>query len=89
MPQRKSGQKRLRADKIRRQRNLIIRRKIKEVTKKFLKTVEAKDWEQAQKNLNLVYKQLDKAAAKKYIHKNKVSRRKARLTKKLTLSKKS
>lgn len=89
MPQRKSGQKRLRADKTRRQRNLAIRRKIKEVTKKFLKNLRAKDWEQARKNLHLAYKQLDKAAAKKYIHKNKVSRKKSRLAKKLNVAKKS
>jgi len=86
MPQRRSAQKSLRADKKRRQRNLKLRRKIKDVTKKYLKAIEIKNSEEAKKILKLVYKELDKAAFKKYIHRNKAARQKSRLTKKLTPS---
>ena len=36
------------------------------------------NWEEAKKRLDAVYKALDKAAIKKYIHKNKASRKKSR-----------
>ena len=87
MPQRRAAQKRLRADKKRRQRNLSLRKKIKDVTKKYLKEIEAKNLEEAKKTLKLLYKELDKAAFKKYIHRNRTARQKSRLTKKLTLLK--
>ena len=83
MPQRKAAQKRLRADKKRRQRNIVIKRKIKEATKKYLKALDAKNTEEAKKTLHAVYAQLDKAASKNYLHRSKASRRKARLAKKL------
>lgn len=83
MPQRKSALKRLRADKKRRLRNLAIKNKIKKVTKKFLRAIKEKNIEEAKKIQPLLYKALDKAAAKKYIHKNKASRQKSRLSKKL------
>ena len=83
MPQRRAAQKRLRADKKRRKRNLAIKRKIKQATKQFLKAIEAKNADDAKKKLDAVYKAIDKAASKKYIHKNKASRKKSRLTKKL------
>ena len=83
MPQRKAAQKALRADKKRKERNLVIKRKIKQTTKQFLKAIEAKNAEDAKKKLDAVYRALDKAASKKYIHKNKASRKKSRLAKKL------
>ncbi len=83
MPQRKSALKRLRADKKRRLRNLAIKNKIKQATKKLLRAIKEKNIEEAQKAQSLLYKALDKAAAKKYIHKNKAARKKSRLSKKL------
>ena len=84
MPQRKSAKKELRACKKRRKRNLTLKNKIKQSTKKYLKALKDKNIDQAQKSLSTVYKELDKAAAKKYIHKNKASRRKSSLASKLT-----
>jgi small subunit ribosomal protein S20 len=89
MPQRRAAQKSLRADKTRRERNLAIKRKVKAAIKQFLKALDAKNLEEAKKRLHAVYKALDKAAIKKYIHKNKASRKKSRLTKKLNALKKS
>jgi small subunit ribosomal protein S20 len=89
MPQRKAAQKSLRADNARRERNLAIKRKIKAAIKQFLKTLSGKNLEEAKKRLDAVYKALDKAVIKKYIHKNKASRKKSRLTKKLKLLRKS
>jgi small subunit ribosomal protein S20 len=83
MPQRRAAQKTLRADKKRRERNLVIRAKLKQTTKQFLRAVEAKDIKDAKKKLDIVYKALDKAAFEKYIHKNKAGRKKSRLSKKL------
>ena len=89
MPQRKSPKKRLNADKIRKQRNLTIKSKVKKATKKFLKTVEAGNLDEANQLLKTVYRELDKSASKKHIHKNKASRQKSRLTKKISRIKKS
>ena len=89
MPQRRAAQKSLRADKTRRERNLAIKRKVKAAVKQFLKTLEAKNLEEAKKRLQAVYTALDKAVSKKYIHKNKASRKKSRLTKKLNALTKS
>lgn len=85
MPQRKSALKRLRADKKRRQRNLALKNKIKQATKKFLRAIKEKNLKEAQQAQSLLYKALDKAAAKNYIHKNKAARKKSRLSKKLKL----
>ncbi len=84
MPQRKSAKKELRADKDRRKRNLTLKTKIKQSTKKYLRALKEKDLDEAQKALNRAYKELDKAAAKKYIHKNKASRKKSHLASKIT-----
>ncbi|MBN2119818.1 MAG: 30S ribosomal protein S20 [Candidatus Omnitrophica bacterium] len=89
MPQRKSAQKALRADKKRREFNLVLKRKIKQAIKKYLKAINAKDLDQAKQSLQIVYKQLDKAAFKKYIHKNNAARKKSRLSKKLKVLKSS
>ena len=83
MAQRKSALKRIRSDKKRRYHNIAIKRKIKEVTKKYLKALEEKNLEEATKALKPVYKVLDKAVFKKYIHRNKAARQKAQMAKKL------
>lgn len=83
MPQRRAAEKRLRADKKRIARNLSIKRKIKQAIKQFLKSLETKNIQDAKKKLDAVYKALDKAVAKNFIHKNKASRKKSRLAKRL------
>ena len=89
MPQRKTALKSLRAAKKRRARNLFVKKKIKDAIKSFLKAVKNKDSEKAKQQLKIVYKELDKAAAKGVVHKNKAARKKSRLTKKLTPAKKT
>ena len=86
MPQRKSALKRLRADEKRRARNLSVKKKLKDVIKKFLKAIKNSDLQAAEEQLKAVYKELDKSAAKKVIHKNKAARKKSRLKKKLAAS---
>ena len=83
MPQRKSALKSLRADKKRRSRNLFVKKKVKDAIKSFLKAVKNQDAQAAKAQLKIVYKELDKAAAKKVIHKNKASRKKSRLAKRI------
>jgi len=86
MPVIKSAQKALRKS---RKHYLINKKKfgfLKAEIKKFQKLLEAKKFEEAKKQLNLIYKKLDKAAKTNLIKKNTASRLKSRLTKKLNLS---
>ena len=81
MPQRKSGVEELRKNRTKRLHNLDIKTEIKKTVKKYLTSVQGKNKEEAQANLKLVYKQLDKAAKKNVLKKNTVSRRKSRFAK--------
>lgn len=81
MPQRKSAKKELRKVKKRRQSNLRVKQKVKSSIKKFKKTIAAAETGSEEKALVETYKELDKAAAKKVIHKNKAARKKSRLSK--------
>ncbi|GBD34742.1 30S ribosomal protein S20 [bacterium HR35] len=56
------------------------RREIKIAVKNFLKAVKEKKKEEAKKYLALVYKSIDKGA-KRFIHKNKAARLKAKYAK--------
>jgi small subunit ribosomal protein S20 len=53
---------------------------IKKTSKKFLASVQKKDVAQAQSNLNLMYKKLDKAIKRNLIHRNTAARRKSRFS---------
>lgn len=83
MPQRKAAKKSLSSDKVRRKRNLALKRKVKNTTKEYLKAIEANNVDKAREALSAAYKEIDKAAAKNYFHKKKASRHKANLAKKL------
>ena len=80
MPQRKSGVKELRKNQTRRLHNLDIKTDLKKTIKKFLASANAKNTTEAQADLKLVYKKLDKAAKRNIIHRNTASRRKARFS---------
>lgn len=84
MPITKSAFKALRQSKRRRERNLKQRGALKDTIKKYKKAVEAGKKDEAAKLLPEVYKKLDKAAKTNIIKKNKASRLKSRLTKKLS-----
>ena len=83
MPQRKSGIKDLRKNHVRHMHNLDIKTDLKKTTKKFLASVKDKDKDNAQSNLNELYKKLDKATKRNILHKNTVARRKSKFSKQL------
>lgn len=86
MPQRYSGVKELRKSRKRRLHNLDIKTDLKKTIKSFLLSVEEKKKEDAQANLKLVYKKLDKATKRGILQKNTVARRKSRFAKLLNIS---
>lgn len=83
MPNTKTAKKALRQNLKRRVRNLAKKRQIKAVSKGYKRLVESADLEGAKEQLKAAYKTLDKAAKTKVITKNKASRLKSKLAKKL------
>ncbi|QPM69202.1 30S ribosomal protein S20 [Atribacter laminatus] len=83
MPNVKSAIKNLRQSQKRRIQNLSVKSSTKTMIKKYLQLIEAGKIEEARDYLPVVQKQLDMAATKKVFHKNKSSRIKSRLGKKL------
>ncbi|OGZ17630.1 MAG: 30S ribosomal protein S20 [Candidatus Nealsonbacteria bacterium RBG_13_37_56] len=81
MPITKSAKKALRQNTKRRTRNLIYKKKTKDLVKKIRVLVSEKKNEEAKKILSQLYKILDKSAKAGVIKKNNASRRKSRLTK--------
>jgi len=83
MPITKSAKKALRQNKRRRLQNLKTTKKFKKAIHQYKKAVEAKKLEEAKRLLCLVYKNLDKATKTNIIKRNKASRLKSKLAKKL------
>lgn len=83
MPQRRNAVKQLRVDAKRKSRNLLRKKKFKDALKVIKKSVEAKELDTAKAGLAKAYKELDKAAAKGVIHKNKAARLKSRICTKI------
>lgn len=81
MPITKSAKKALRQNLRRRVRNLIYKKKIKNLLKEVKSLVSQKKIEEAKKILPQIYKTLDKAAKRGVIKKNTASRKKSRITK--------
>jgi len=81
MPITKSAKKALRQNVKRRARNLVYKKKMKDLIKKVRTLVLEKKIEQAKKLLSQVYKILDKAAKVGVIKKNTAARKKSRITK--------
>lgn len=86
MPQRYSGVKELRKNRKRRLHNLDIKTDLKKTIKSYLLSVENKKKDEAQANLKLVHKKLDKASKRGILQKNTAARRKSRFTKLLNIS---
>ena len=84
MPRRRTSLKRNRADKKRHLRNLKVKLDLKKAVKKFQALLAAKNLDEARTILKSVYAKLDKAAKKRIIHPNTASRKKSRLTRKLS-----
>jgi small subunit ribosomal protein S20 len=83
MPNTSSAKKALRQSTKRKEVNVARKRNLKDKIKAFKKAVEGGDIKSATEQLPTVYKTLDKAAKVNLIKKNKASRLKSRLTKKL------
>lgn len=82
MPLLKSAKKALRIDRQRKVINDLTRNKVKSALKAARLAVAAGDKDSKEK-INAAYSELDLAAKKNVIHKNKASRLKSRLAKKL------
>lgn len=80
----KSQIKRNRQNEARRVRNKGVRSALKTSTKKLLESSEAGDAAAAQEAYRVASRDLDKAAAKGIIHKNKAANQKSRLARRLT-----
>ncbi|KKP68933.1 30S ribosomal protein S20 [candidate division CPR3 bacterium GWF2_35_18] len=83
MPVTKTATRALRKSKNKETRNKIVRGKIKDVIRKLKKGIEGKSKIDLNESLKQAYKTLDKAAKERVIDKNKASRLKSRLSKKI------
>ena len=83
MPIKKAAFKHLRQTKKRTLRNKKVKNNLKLLIKKSRKLIEVKKKDEAKEWVSKTIKALDKAAQKKIIKKNKVSRLKSRLIKRL------
>ena len=83
MPNTATAKKALRQNVRRRAGNLAKQKQVKIITKAFKRAAESGDLGAAAEQLKAVYKALDKAAKTKIITKNKASRLKSKLAKKL------
>ena len=81
MPITKSAKKALRQNVKRKARNLVYKKKIKDLTKEVRNLVSEKKIEEAKKLLPQIYKILDKAAKVGVVKKNTAARKKSRITK--------
>jgi small subunit ribosomal protein S20 len=78
-----AAKKSIRVTKRRTARNEKLRERIESLSSKFMKLVELGESKLAQQQFQSVQKAIDKAAKNNVIHKNKASRMKSRLAKKL------
>jgi len=83
MPKTTTAKKALRQNIRHRKSNVSAKRDLKEITNKFKELVKTKNIEEAKKFLSTVYKALDKSGNTNLIKKNKASRLKSRLAKRL------
>lgn len=81
MPVTKSAKKALRQSEKRRKRNLLYKKKIKDLRKKIKKLIEEKKFKEAKYILPQYYKAVDKSAKENIIKKNTAARKKSRIVK--------
>jgi small subunit ribosomal protein S20 len=80
MPNIEGAKKRMRQNIVLREKNRSVKRSLKTQCKKVLEAVTAGNVEQAETEFRQSAKILDRAAARKVIHKNAASRTKSRLS---------
>lgn len=83
MPHTDSAAKRLRQSDKRRRRNRVVAKIIREKRRTLATDLKAGDVAKTAESTKVVVQALDRAADKGYIHKNKASRLKSRLSKKI------
>jgi small subunit ribosomal protein S20 len=83
MPNIKSAKKRLKQSLIRRERNRSAKKTIRTECKKVVAAAKAGNIEQAEAELRVAAKLLDKSAARHVIHRNAAARVKSRLSAKV------
>lgn len=84
MPHTKSAEKALRQTEKRRLHNRAVKKAMKVQIKKFLASLKDGTPEQRLTEFKAAAKKLDKAAAKRIIHKNTAARKKSQLARQLT-----
>ena len=80
MPTTKSAYKRLRQDTIRRERNRAARQSIRTQVRKVRDAVKTADVAKAETELKAAARLLDRAAARRLVHRNMAARTKSRLS---------
>ncbi len=80
MPNTTSAKKRLRQNKIRRDRNRSLRTSVRNRCKKLIKTANTGNLQETESLFLDAVKTLDKMGAKRIIHKNAAARKKSRLS---------
>ena len=83
MPIKKAALKRMRSDRKRRLRNASVVGELKTLARKFERLIQGKEKEKAITLLREALQKLDKAVSRGIIHKNRSSRKKSRLSRKL------
>ncbi|MDD4879719.1 MAG: 30S ribosomal protein S20 [Candidatus Omnitrophica bacterium] len=83
MPNLQSAFKRIRQDKKRRERNQKVETELKSLAKRFMMALAAKKADEAKKLGATLVSKLDKARSKGMLHRNTVSRKRARILSKL------
>ena len=83
MAHRRSSLKKIRVDKRRRVRNVRVVSELKTAARKLGGFLSARDHAGAVQQSRLYFSQLDKAVKKGILHKNRASRRKSRLSRKI------
>jgi small subunit ribosomal protein S20 len=83
MPQTKSAKKRLRQNLARRDRNRSVKKAVRTQVRKVTEAVNAGNLEVAKTEFRAAAQKLDRAAARKVIHRNAAARTKSRLSAKL------
>lgn len=89
MPNIKSQEKRDRQNIKRRTKNNLLEARIRTDQKKLIKAVNEKNAEEAKKNMDMLYKHLDKAVKKSAVHKNFSANKKSKAAKLVNSIKKS
>jgi small subunit ribosomal protein S20 len=81
MPNTSSAKKRLRQNVVRRERNRAVKSAVKTQIKKVLSAIDDGNVELAETEYRAAAKQIDRAGARRVIHKNAAARKKSRLQK--------